>query len=232
MLRTLLFRSLAVVALAATVGCASGPKPIYERGWIGGRFETIGSPAWWHSGQGAPVMAKLTEDGLVDADQSAVVLVAEVYEGTPTKRAGVEPGDLLVAIDDTPINSVSEFFEWVDDAKPGSQHTLRIVRRGRRHDLSIVLGRERYQRVGTLSFGFGFSSSLDVIPNPDLDVLGLVRFRVRDDRLELHSPRETIYGWARDPEEGRHSQDGWSLWLGVFGGGKHLKILSQEESGT
>lgn len=59
------------------------------------------------------------------------VLVTEVASDTSGKKAGLVPGDVIVAIGDTLINSVEEFQTAIEDQRVGEKAVLKIVRRGK-----------------------------------------------------------------------------------------------------
>jgi regulator of sigma E protease len=66
----------------------------------------------------------------------AVVLVASVSEGKPAARAGIEPGDLIVAVDDAPLGSFSTFQETVL-ASEGRTLAILVAREGETRRVSI-----------------------------------------------------------------------------------------------
>src|SRR5262249_12387002 len=59
------------------------------------------------------------------------VLVANLYVGSPGLEAGLQPGDLLLAIDGATLNSAQDALARVANAKPGSVLTIKVLR-GRR----------------------------------------------------------------------------------------------------
>jgi len=64
------------------------------------------------------------------------VLILNLYVGSPAQRAGVQPGDVLMEIDGTPVRSAQEAIARVAaHRKPGETIKLRIVRGGRSIDL-------------------------------------------------------------------------------------------------
>jgi serine protease Do len=74
------------------------------------------------------------------------VLIADVWAGSPAKAAGLEPGDLLLAIDGVPIDA--RFFEEIPlvyqtlaKLKPGATVHLEIERRGARRTLAATVAR-------------------------------------------------------------------------------------------
>ena len=60
-----------------------------------------------------PALGSVARLGVIPA----VVLVKEVSEGKPAARAGIQPGDLIVAVDGAPLGSFSTFQETVFASK-------------------------------------------------------------------------------------------------------------------
>jgi S1-C subfamily serine protease len=67
------------------------------------------------------------------------VLVRAVEDDSPAGRAGVEPGDLIVAADGRPIESVDDLYESLDRAGAGARLTLALVRGTETRDLEVSL---------------------------------------------------------------------------------------------
>ncbi|MDP9294571.1 MAG: trypsin-like peptidase domain-containing protein [Actinomycetota bacterium] len=67
-------------------------------------------------------------------------LVRTVNTGTPADRAGVRPGDLVVAISSTRVRNPSDLGKAVNAAKPGDTVTLQIRRGGDTRKLDVKLG--------------------------------------------------------------------------------------------
>ena len=80
-----------------------------------------------------------TEFGL-DADQPGA-FVTDVVPGSAADDAGLQPGDLIVAIDGNDIDTSSEVRDAIVDKAPGDDVELTIVRAGRERTLSATLGR-------------------------------------------------------------------------------------------
>jgi serine protease Do len=56
------------------------------------------------------------------------VLVRAVEEGSPAQRAGLERGDLIVAVGDKPVERIDALYEALDGAAAGGQLELVVVR--------------------------------------------------------------------------------------------------------
>jgi S1-C subfamily serine protease len=74
-------------------------------------------------------------------------LVRTVNDGTPAARAGVRPGDLVVAIGSTRVRNPSDLGEAVNAAKPGDTVQLEIRRGGDTRKVDVKLGERPDQPV-------------------------------------------------------------------------------------
>ena len=79
------------------------------------------------SGQTVPLDTRLRRfHGLA---QSTAVLVAELVAGGPADRAGVQAGDLLVALDDAPVAGVDDLHRLLTGERAGVPARLALLRR-------------------------------------------------------------------------------------------------------
>jgi serine peptidase DegS len=56
------------------------------------------------------------------------VLIANLYVGSPAQEAGLQPGDLLLAINGTTLNSAQDALARIANEKPGSVLAIRVLR--------------------------------------------------------------------------------------------------------
>jgi S1-C subfamily serine protease len=81
------------------------------------------------------------------------VLVMRVGPGGPGAAAGLRPterdlqgditlGDVITAIDGKPVTSTEDYFNALDQHKPGEKITLTIERNGQPHEVTVTLGQE------------------------------------------------------------------------------------------
>jgi serine protease DegS len=56
------------------------------------------------------------------------VLVSNLYVGSPAQQAGLQPGDILLAIDGTPLKSAQETIASIAARSPGTMLTIRCLR--------------------------------------------------------------------------------------------------------
>jgi S1-C subfamily serine protease len=66
--------------------------------------------------------------------------VAAVAERGPADRAGIEPGDLIVAIDNDQVADMDELHRMIADKTTGSSIGLIVLRGSQRHSIELTLG--------------------------------------------------------------------------------------------
>ncbi|HEY7465534.1 MAG TPA: trypsin-like peptidase domain-containing protein, partial [Dehalococcoidia bacterium] len=67
------------------------------------------------------------------------VLIFDVPEGSAAAKAGVQPGDVLLEIDGTKVDSVEDLYTALREKKPGDQVTLKVLRDGQETTLTATL---------------------------------------------------------------------------------------------
>jgi serine protease DegS len=85
------------------------------RGWLGVEAQAI-----------TPQIARALE-----LDDTQGVVVVGVMRGGPAHRAGMQPGDVIVAIDDKKITEAREALIAISNRKPGSRVKLEVLRNGK-----------------------------------------------------------------------------------------------------
>jgi serine protease Do len=78
-------------------------------------------------------------------DQGGVA-VGNVVSGTPADQAGIEPGDVIQAIDGKPVNSAQDFVSMISAMKPGTKITLRVWSQGVKKNVSATLAEQPVQQ--------------------------------------------------------------------------------------
>jgi S1-C subfamily serine protease len=68
------------------------------------------------------------------------VVVASVREGSPAAKAGLEAGDLIVALAGVAVTDVEQYTEVLDAQKIGSTVPVRVRREGAEAELQVVVG--------------------------------------------------------------------------------------------
>jgi serine protease Do len=73
------------------------------------------------------------------AENTDGVVVNQLHRQSAAYRAGLEPGDIIVAVNGTRINDPSQFVRLVADAAIGSTARVDVVRAGRRQTVRIPI---------------------------------------------------------------------------------------------
>lgn len=71
---------------------------------------------------------------------TAGALVSSVEKGSPAAAAGLEPGDIILKLDDTAIGRSSDLPPLVAALKPGTKIKLQVWRKGASHDIALSVG--------------------------------------------------------------------------------------------
>ncbi|NBU59608.1 MAG: PDZ domain-containing protein [Betaproteobacteria bacterium] len=95
------------------------------RGWMGIEMQ--------------PLTAELAVS--LDARGQQGVLVAGVMRGGPAARAGVRPGDIIIAIDREPAREAAALLNQVAGLAPGSVTQVDLLRAGKRLVANVEIGR-------------------------------------------------------------------------------------------
>lgn len=93
-----------------------------KRGWIGIEPQTLSTD----------LAASL---GL---DNTAGVLVAGVVQQGPAAAAGLRPGDVIVAVNEQPVATISDLLAQVSALTPGARASLRLWRKGKTAKVEVL----------------------------------------------------------------------------------------------
>lgn len=74
-------------------------------------------------------------------DEAGALLVASVDPGGPAAAAGLQPGDLIIALDDMPVGSAREMAQRIAMLRPGAQVVLGVLRGDSVVELDARVGR-------------------------------------------------------------------------------------------
>jgi two-component system, NtrC family, sensor kinase len=79
------------------------------------------------------------EDGVLWVERAVGVVAAEVASPSAGSRAGVKPGDILIAIDNQPIEGRADVIALQHASRPGDRHTYSLLRLGDQEIASVSL---------------------------------------------------------------------------------------------
>jgi len=99
-------------------------KGVVSRGWIGIQVQ--------------PVTAEIAESlGLKKAEGA---LVAEPQANSPATKAGIASGDVITAVNGTPVRDARELSRTIGAMPPGSSVKLNVVQKGQEKSVDLTLG--------------------------------------------------------------------------------------------
>src|SRR5688500_13845381 len=119
------------------------------------------------------------EDGVLWTSGPEGVTAAEIAEGTPAAAVGLKRGDLLLAIDDQPVQEVADVVAALHAAEAGTSARYTVLRLGTREVVDL--------RIAPVPNGLGpFYFLLAAVGIFTLLIGGAVRLRRPRDPATLH----------------------------------------------
>ncbi len=85
-----------------------------------------------------PLTEDLAKEFKIDGDKGA--LVGDVTKGSPAQTAGVQNGDVVVAVDGKQVEGVRELQMMVAGKPPGTDISVKLLRDGKEKSVSVKLG--------------------------------------------------------------------------------------------
>ncbi|WFF43341.1 Do family serine endopeptidase [Salinicola endophyticus] len=89
------------------------------------------------------------------------VIIANVVAGGPGAKAGLEPGDILLAIRGKPILDPRETMVDIAEISPGTQLPITILRNGEKREVTLTVGERPEPTAGDTKRGSDGSSTPD-----------------------------------------------------------------------
>ena len=68
------------------------------------------------------------------------VLISEVVEDSPAKKAGLKAGDIIIKVDDSAIENAGDLTATIRDFEPESKVSVSVIRNGKKKKLEATLG--------------------------------------------------------------------------------------------
>lgn len=78
--------------------------------------------------------------GIALSERDGDVLVERVVAGSPAAQAGIHEGDIIEAVDDTPVHDFAEVAEIVRGSERGDVLAFRVRRDGEEHEIEVQVG--------------------------------------------------------------------------------------------
>ena len=125
-----------------------------RRGWIGARVQSIN-----------PDIA-----AALDLPSTDGTLLGAVVPSSPAARAGMKPGDVILAVDGRTARDLRQFRRLIDDLAPGTRATIQILRDGSARLVPVTLGNAALNEPPPVSDDSD-SAAAPVAPQPSLTTL-------------------------------------------------------------
>src|ERR1051325_9955271 len=122
--------------------------------------------------------AHQVEDGVLWADRAEGVTVSEIADGSPAARAGLQRGDILLAVNGMPVERRADVIEYQHRGTAGTTLQYTLVRLGTRQALNVELAPAPH--------GSSMYFVLAAVGLFTLLVGASVRLRRPDDQATLH----------------------------------------------
>lgn len=95
-----------------------------------------GQVTWGNTGVRVQGITSALAEGL-NLPRDSGVLVSDVDPGTPAESAGIEAGDVILALDRKPVESVPDYYEMLYHTSPGKKVNLAVLRANRFLNLEV-----------------------------------------------------------------------------------------------
>jgi serine protease DegQ len=99
------------------------------RGWIGVESQDI--------------TPELADSFGLARDRGAII--AGVVRGGPADRAGIRPGDILLAVQGKKVSSTNDMMNFIADLPPGDKAQMTVMRKNRETTIAVTVGRRPRQ---------------------------------------------------------------------------------------
>jgi membrane-associated protease RseP (regulator of RpoE activity) len=123
-------RMLSAGLLVAVLALALTAAETQARAWLGVSIQTVDED--------------LAEAFDLAADKGAIV--NQVYEDSPADEAGIKEDDIIVRVGKVRITDEDDLIEAVEDAEPGDEVVLSLVRGGDEKELTVILADRKDRR--------------------------------------------------------------------------------------
>ncbi|MBI1890170.1 MAG: Do family serine endopeptidase [Burkholderiales bacterium] len=79
-------------------------------------------------------------------NQKSGAIIAGVLKGGPADRAGIRPGDILVAVEDKPVNDTTDMLNLIAQLVPGKKAKMTVLRKNEQTTMDVTIGKRPKMR--------------------------------------------------------------------------------------
>jgi serine protease Do len=87
------------------------------------------------------------------------VIVMKVFPGSPAEKAGLQPGDIILAVNGKPVQSITQLQFAIMKTPPGKKVKLTILRNDKKMEITVTVGKypskEELQQQQTIYYNLG-----------------------------------------------------------------------------
>ncbi len=125
------------------------------------------------------------------------VLVNEVFEGNPAYEGGMQPGDIILKVDDQVVETPNSLARVIAGFIPGQKVRIELMRNGKKEQLTLALGEKKDGAI---------TAALPKLPEP---FLGLTVEMLTPEMMEKFDIKEEKAGVVvTDVKQGSPSESG------------------------
>jgi serine protease DegQ len=73
--------------------------------------------------------------------QKSGAIIAGVLKGGPADKAGMRPGDILMAVDGKPVADTTDMLNLIAQLTPGSKSKMTVRRKNQESTLDVIVGK-------------------------------------------------------------------------------------------
>lgn len=106
----------------------------YDRSYTGSTY-----PSYAYAYDSVPSTPQAVLGVTFDPNLSGGAYVNQVVAGGSAEQAGIQPGDVIVAVYGSPITNYAEVVDLVGQSRPGDTMQIEVLRGGQRFTLNAIL---------------------------------------------------------------------------------------------
>ncbi len=100
------------------------------------------------------MLENMSQDDKKEAGVAFGVLVSKVVKGEAAEKAGIKKYDIIQYFNDEKIRRTDDLTEAVQDSKPGNKVKIKLVRDGKEHEFTVILGTLELKALKPVPFNF------------------------------------------------------------------------------
>jgi C-terminal processing protease CtpA/Prc len=137
--------------------------------------------------------------GYFGVERGKGALISEVEKDSPAAKAGLQAGDVIVAIDDEKVVEADDVSELVEDHKPGDTVNVTVIRDKKTKNIAVEVGESENNSLGYF-YGQPYAPDISVSV-PKIRKLIQKRLPTVDAELEINDFQEALRAYKKEMGE-------------------------------